>query len=74
MTEDDNQYQGHDLAGMRSSFDSARDKILAALVKALELRFSDQHGGIVQASRIVNMELWPCSGSPDCDGALFRLH
>ena len=61
-------YKGHSLMGSQASFKSAREKVLTALVAALEERFSNTRLGVANASMIIKTECWPAAGSTDIEG------
>lgn len=57
--EDENQFDGQELSGSLVQYTPARPKILDAIDCSLENRFQNVTSGVLKATHIANISLWP---------------
>ena len=54
-----------ELKGTAAEFEGAKKKITANVEKCLENRFEDMHTGVMGATKIADLKLWPGRDSSD---------
>ena len=68
LMSDKDDYMGCEITGNRTAFDAIREKVLNALMRAIEVKFSDMNDPLVRATLIINLDSWPPAGSSEIDG------